>query len=391
MSCVLVLTMAGLLLATDGAPGGLGGELIFPLQPQHAHGSSLVECPNGDLLACWFQGSGERSADDVRILGARLRKGASSWSAPFLMADTPGFPDCNPVMFIDKDRRLWMFWIVVQDHRWEKSLLKYRRAERYENDGPPRWSWQDIILLKPGDDFVKTMKDGLKELIPDEGMWAEYAPPYSRMIEEASQDPAKRQMGWMTRIHPCVLPSGRILLPLYSDGFNTSLMAISDDMCESWRPSLPIVGLGPIQPTVVPRRDGTLVAYLRDSGGPPNRVMMSTSKDSGESWSLARDTSIPNPGSSLEAIVLRDGRWLMVYNDTEDGRHSLAVSVSDDEGTTWKWTKHIEQAANGEASFAYPSVIQTRDGRVHATYSCSRKDAKSIKHATLDAEWVAGK
>jgi predicted neuraminidase len=44
-------------------------QLIFPLDGWHNHASSLVECPNGDLLACWFSGSGERTADDVRILG----------------------------------------------------------------------------------------------------------------------------------------------------------------------------------------------------------------------------------------------------------------------------------------------------------------------------------
>ena len=42
-------------------------DLIFPVQDQHAHGSTLVELPNGDLLVGWFQGSGERWAYDVVI------------------------------------------------------------------------------------------------------------------------------------------------------------------------------------------------------------------------------------------------------------------------------------------------------------------------------------
>jgi predicted neuraminidase len=49
-------------------------QLIFPLNGWHNHASSLVECPNGDLLACWFSGSGERTADDVQILGARASR-----------------------------------------------------------------------------------------------------------------------------------------------------------------------------------------------------------------------------------------------------------------------------------------------------------------------------
>src|SRR6516165_6138641 len=68
-------------------------ELVFPLHPQHNHAPSIVECPNGDLLASWYRGSGERRSDDVAVYGARLRKGTERWSEPFLLADNPGFPD----------------------------------------------------------------------------------------------------------------------------------------------------------------------------------------------------------------------------------------------------------------------------------------------------------
>ena len=53
---------------------------IFPLVKQHVHGSTVVELPNGDILAAWFQGSGERWADDVAIMGARLKAGKQKWS-----------------------------------------------------------------------------------------------------------------------------------------------------------------------------------------------------------------------------------------------------------------------------------------------------------------------
>ena len=62
---------------------GVESELIFPFQTQHVHSSSIVELPNGDFLVCWFQGSGERTANDVAINGARLKKGETKWSEPF--------------------------------------------------------------------------------------------------------------------------------------------------------------------------------------------------------------------------------------------------------------------------------------------------------------------
>ncbi len=379
---------AAVLCLIAGTAWAQQGELIFPVQSKHVHGSSLVQCQNGDLLACWFYGSGERSADDVQIQGARLKKGETQWSEVFQMADTPGFPDCNPVLFIDAQDRLWLFWIRVLANGWQNSLLEFRRAEDYLGDGPPQWNWAGVLALKPGPEFAEDIEAGFKELGVDEPLWAEYALPYSRLIVEAAQDKLKRQLGWMTRIHPLVLPSGRILLPLYSDGFNVSLVAYSDDTGETWNVSKPIVGLGPIQPTLARRTDGTVVAFMRDSGGPPSRVLVATSTDDGETWSVATDTDIPNPGSSLEAITLKDGRWALIFNDTENGRHSLALALSDDEGRTWKWKRRIEEGARRESSFSYPSMIQADDGRIHVTYSHSTREGKSIKHMAVDPEWI---
>ena len=381
----LVATCSSIAPAAEPA---LRGELIFPPQGKHVHGSSIVECPNGDLLACWFYGSGERNADDVMVQGARLKKGTRTWSPVFVMADTPGFPDCNPVLFIDARQRLWLLWIAVRANRWERSLLKYRIAEEYQADGPPKWSWQDVIMLKPGEEFPKAIERAFRELGRDEGAWGEYAKSYPRLVVEAARDKVKRQTGWMTRIHPLVLPSGRILLPLYSDGFNLSLVAISDDLGETWRASGPIVGDGGIQPTIVRKKDGTLVTYLRDTGSAPGRALMSMSRDDGVTWSPARDTEIPNPSSSLEVIALTDGRWVVICNDTERGRHRLALLLSDDEGKTWRWKRHIEPPPGEKGSYAYPSMIQTRDGRLHMTYSHKERGKASIKHTAVDVEWI---
>ena len=48
-------------------------------------------CLAGTCFVCWFHGSGERTADDVGPRRA-LRNGIRTWSAPFLLADTPGIP-----------------------------------------------------------------------------------------------------------------------------------------------------------------------------------------------------------------------------------------------------------------------------------------------------------
>lgn len=370
-----------------GAP--FESEFIFPLQDKHVHASSIVETPQGDLLAAWFHGSGERTANDVQVQGARLRKGASEWSPVFVMADTPDFPDCNPVLYIDAQERLWLFWVTVLANQWESSLLKYRRADNYTADGPPEWNWQDVITLKPSDDFPEQLKEAYKVVIPDEGMWGGYALPYAQLLVEAGKDKLKQQLGWMSRNQPLTLDCGRILLPLYNDGFNMSMVAYSDDQGESWLAGAPIVGLGPIQPTLIQRKDGSIFAFFRDSGGAPQRTQQAESTDKGVSWTYTEDTDIPNPSSSMEVQPLSDGSWIMIFNDTEKGRHRIAVALSKDEGKTWPWKRYLDQREERhEGSFSYPSIIQAEDGTIHATYSYRTEEGATIKHAAFAPEWI---
>jgi predicted neuraminidase len=363
-------------------------ELIFPLQPKHVHSSCIVECPNGDLLATWFHGSGERESPDVVIQGARLRRGSTAWSEVFPMADTPHLPDCNPVLFIDANDELTLFWIAVLGDSWNHCLPRFRKSKDYSGDGPPRWYWQDDLILTPGVEFVEALAEGLPQLSIAAADYGGHAPAPMEALIEAARDPRKRQLGWMPRTHLLTLPSGRILLPLYSDAFYVGLMAISDDAGQSWRPSRPIVGVGLNQPSVVRKQDGMLVAYMRREGPPPPRVQVSTSRDDGETWSLAQASDSPNPNTSLEVISLRDGRWVMAYNDIEVGRDRLALALSDDEGQTWKHRRHLEDIPGG--LFHYPSIIQTRDGRLHLTYTYQPGDEKqrAIKHVVLDADWI---
>ncbi|WP_460473890.1 sialidase family protein [Emticicia fontis] len=383
---LFIFLFAQILLAQN--PAITNSMLIFPTQEKHVHGSSIVSLPNGDFLAVWFQGSGERTADDVRIMGARLKKGDKSWSEPFLMADTPNLPDCNPVLFLNQENKLFLVWIAVQANKWEQSILRFKTSTDYNQSGAPVWNWQDNILLKPNDDFAKEVAARLKSLPDTHHGWAGYAPEYDGMISEASQDATKRSIGWMTRIKPLLMPNARIILPLYSDGFNMSLMAISDDNGTTWRPSLPLVGRGPIQPAVVQKKNGNLVAYMRDSGDSPTRVHYSESTDKGESWSATVKMDIPNT-ASVELLVLNDGRWVFLGNDIYDGRYRLSLFLSDDEGKTWKWKIRMEDHEPNKGGFSYPSLIQTKDGLLHMTYSYHlEKNQKSIKYAVVDPQKI---
>jgi predicted neuraminidase len=403
MLSACLLAMAAL---TPAAPNGesplFRSELIFPPHPQHNHGSCIVETPKGDLLVCWYRGSGERRADDVAVLGARLRRGAKKWSQPFVMADTLGFPDTNPCMVIDPQRRLWLLWCTILDNNWESALLKVKTSVDYERALEPRWKTESVLHIKPGPEFQQIVERDLYR------QWEPYrhqgTPEEQQKLETYLAERLKMatvkltvRLGWMTRVHPTIIGK-RMILPLYSDGFDFSLMAFTDDGGTTWQVSEPLVGPGNVQPSVVPRKDGMLVAFFRDNGPPPQRVLVSESSDNGRTWTLARDTDVTDTGAGVEAIVLKSGRWLLVNNDVEQGRHRLSVSVSEDEGRTWPITRTLEDDAPGPdaGSYSYPSMIQAQDGTIHVTYSyrpnqtnrAREGEGESIKHVQFNEAWL---
>ncbi len=388
LSTIHLLLLA---LAWQGAgqprkPALLNSELIFPPEHWHNHSSSVVELPGGDLLVCWYHGSGEREADDVLIQAARRNRSTGKWTSPFTLADAPGFPETNPVLFVDARQRLFFLWPLIIAHRWETALMKYRISSDYQQaSGPPRWEFQDNIVLIPKNIAART-REFAGQAAEGSGPLADRA---KQLIAHADDEYFSR-MGWFTRTHPLELPSGRLLVPLYSDGFSFGIMAISDDHGYTWTASEPITGAGAVQPSVVRKNDGTLVAYLRDNGPPPKRAQISFSKDDGVTWTQARDTDIPNPGTSLEVIRLRNGDWLMVYNDLERGRYSLLAAVSDDQGATWKWKRHLNGSPDTQNTnqYHYPSLVQGRDGTIHITYSFYTPAGQTIKYVQLNEDWV---
>jgi len=409
---------------------------IFPSQEEHAHGATVVELDNGDMLAAWFQGHGERWADDVKILGSRLLKGKEEWSKPFLMADVPNFPDINPVLFIDQQKTLWLVWYTVIANQWSTSLPKYRISTNYmQKSGAPEWDWQDVIHFKPGDKTergiqpkdkfvisvekqIAAQRESLKlsgtndELLNIFDGYAEKILANSRgenmmksgqiSLEDGSKERAElgypyfRRMGWQTK-NKAIFVDDRIIIPYYSDGFGFSIMVITDDFGKTWQFSNPIVGLGNIQPSMAIKKDGTIVAYMRDNGPQPKRHMMSESKDNGMTWSLVNDSELVNEGSGSDIVTLANGNWVIAYNDTEDGRYTLAVSLSEDEGKTWKYLRHMELDLNEDVKkrnkYSYPSIIQGNDGMIHIVYSYHkyntlRYDDDTIKYVRFSEEWI---
>jgi len=363
----------------------LESQLVFPLRSEHNHAPSIVELPDGSFLASWYRGSGERKADDVAIYGARLAKGSNEWSPDFLMTDTPGFPDGNTAMMVDNQGHLHLFWPLVLANTWESCITQQLVSHQPTGTASPVWNRKESLWLKPEDFSTEALAklDKLLETLPKplpENLAKEVSQVQTRLADKLHQ-----RLGWQTRCKPTVLKSGRILLPLYTDTYSFSIMAISDDHGVTWRAGKPLMGFGNIQPSVLEKKDGSLVAYMRENGF-TDRIRTATSVDGGESWSDVTSLDLPNPGSGLDAVRMASGNWVLIYNDSTKGRNRLAVSLSRDEGQSWSDPKHLENQPAG--SFHYPAIIQSSDGKIHAIYSYFVQEGKSMKHAQFDESWI---
>lgn len=390
-----ILALASLFLLPQCSPAVdpvdekpiLKSELVFPLNPKHNHAPGIAELTNGDFLVSWYRGSGERSADDVAVLGARLRSGESTWSEPFVMADTPGFPDCNTCLMTDPQGKLFLFWPVILANSWESCITRYRVSNSPIGIGSPKWDVDGMMLLKPKD-FQEPALKQLEEQVKAAGELTERRAKVVAAVKEKLGDKLFQRLGWQPRCKPTTLSNGRILLPLYSDTYSLSIMSISDDGGANWYASEPLIGFGAIQPAVMQRKDGTLVAYMRENGY-TGHVRQCESKDNGLTWGTVGVSKIPNPGSGLDGVKLKNGNWVLICNDTSNGRNRLTLLLSEDEGVTWPIRRSIEDHAEG--SYHYPAIIQSRDGLIHAIYSYFVKEGKSMKHAVLNETWIRGK
>jgi predicted neuraminidase len=112
-------------------------------------------------------------------------------------------------------------------------------------------------------------------------------------------------------------------------------------------------------------------------------ILESWSADDGKTWSLLKESALPNNNSGIDAVTLADGTHLLVYNHVKTPinapkgyRTPLNVAVSKD-GKKWYAALVLEDSEIGQ--YSYPSVIQSADGLVHIVYTWRREKIKYVK------------
>lgn len=310
-------------------------EFIYETAPfPSCHASTIEETKNG-LIAAWFGGTRERHPD-VCIWVSRFEGG--HWTPPVEVANGVGFatnrlPTWNPVLFQPKSGPLMLFYKV----------------------GPSPSTWWGMVMTSE-----------------DEGRtWST-----PRRLPEGVLGPIKNK--------PVQLANGDILSSSSTEGKDGWRVHFerSSDGGKTWTVS-PRMNDGKtieaIQPSVLFHGGDKLQAVGRTQQG---KVFEIWSQDSGKSWGEMSLTSLPNPNSGTDAVTLKDGRQLLVYNHSaqEKRRTPLNVAVSKD-GKEWLAAAVLEDDPGAPNGFSYPAVIQTRDGLVHITYTWKRE---RIKHVVVD-------
>ena len=248
-----------------------------------AHASTIVETAPGEFLAAWFGGTNE-GAKDVAIWASRMVSG--TWSAPVEVVREPNTPTWNPVLFHDKSGLLWLYYkFGPSPSEWSAGRLSSR-------DNGKTWS-------------------------PPEHLPAGIYGPI--------------------RNKPLVLSDGTIVSGTSVESYHawTSWVERSTDNGENWTKHGPVVYPGhvyaSIQPAIVPlpKEKDRLRMYVRTTGR-IGKIAYADSSDAGRTWSILKPLELPNPNSGIDAVGLKDGRIVMVYNHTPKGRSPLNVAVSQD-------------------------------------------------------------
>lgn len=315
-------------------PAILSHQFIYETAPYPScHASTIAETANGAVVAAWFGGTHEKNPDVGIWVSHRVN---GEWTpgvevANGVQADGTRHPTWNPVLFQPRGGPLTLYYKV----------------------GPTPQTWWGMFMTSTDDGrtWYKPERLPANMLGPIKNKPVQLA--NGTILSPTSIETPTSPSRWRVYFERSV-NGGAVwtATPYVNDGIDVSA----------------------IQPSILLLGGDRLLALGRTRQG---RVFEVRSEDGGLSWDNFKLTNLPNSSSGTDAVTLRDGRHLLIYNPVEKGRTPLTIAVSND-GMTWKDVITLEDQP-GE--YSYPAIIQTSDGRVHATYTWKRE---RIRHAVID-------
>ncbi len=342
---IFLLTGTGILAQGKWKKGVLADEFIFEqaVFPE-SHASTIAETPEG-LIAAWFGGTKEGNKDVCIWTSHRVN---NQWTAPAkaadgVMNDTLRYPCYNPVLYQVPGGELLLFYKI----------------------GPNVAGWTGWMMRS---------KDNGHTWSPREALPDGYLGPIKNKP---------------------VLLNGVLVCPSSTEKNGWKVhFEYTSDAGKTWTKSADLndgIKVSAIQPSILQYADGRLQVMCRSKNRTINE---SWSSDGGKTWTPMQASALPNNNSGTDAVTLKDGRQLLVYNHVKPDsalpngkgpRTPLNVAISKD-GKKWYAAVILEDSPISQ--YSYPSVIQSKDGMVHIVYTWRRE---RIKYVMIDPSKLKGK
>ncbi|QBE63008.1 exo-alpha-sialidase [Pseudoduganella lutea] len=313
----------------------------MPVGVPSAHASALAALPGGNLISFWWAGSRE-SGPDVKVYASRWSNG--TWSDNWVVASRESLGEAlgfgvrrigNPVAWTAPDGTVHLYVVATGLGGWAASRI--------------------VQLLSHDDGATFTVRRVL---------------PLSPLFNTST----------LVRTSAVPLADGGWWLPVYFEIGNKYPMLMSFDANGEPRRIARIgSGTSSLQPAIVPVTATEVRAWMRDAGE-GRRVQQALSRDGGNSWEDLAPSPLSNQSTSLAALRLSNGNFLMLYNHVAEGgsdRNVLSLALSTD-ARTWRPLADIVSGKPGD-EFSYPTMQQVGD-KLHITYTHQRQ---AIAHHLL--------
>ena len=347
---------ASVSLASPGAPAHPIHEDRFVYThrlTRFAHSPTLTELASGDLLLVWFGGDGEGSPS-VGLYQSTYRPGVGIWTRPLLLTDREQtqaelgryvFTLGNPALWTAPEGSVYLFYVTSWAAGWSGSSIHLKISR----DNGKTWTPAKRLVTSP---FFNS--------------------------------------GTLVRNNPYLYRDGTIGLPAYHEllGVFPEILRVRRDGVVLGKTRIDY-GKRSLQPSIVTLDEEQALALLRprpsraDRDREP-RVLLSRTTDAGQHWSRPAALELTNPGSSVVGLRASDGSILAVTNLSTTSRNDLSLARSVDSGKTWTVMAAIEHSEQGH-QFAYPTLVQATDGRIHLAYAWNYA---RIKHVEFNMTWL---
>lgn len=373
----------------------------LPAPTVQSHAANLLTLPDGRLGCVWFGGTQE-GVPDISIWFSTLEPGSTQWSEPARLSDDSTRSEQNPILFVAPDKALWLLYTAQK--AGNQDTAEVRRRISLDSGR----TWGDVETLFP----------------------------------------ANETGGVFVRQLPVVLPSGRLIIPIFRcittpgekwvGNSDDSAVMISDDAGATWTQHVLPGSLGCVHMNIQRVGDGSLLALFRSRWA--DSIYASRSTDDGSTWSEPVPTELPNNNSSIQFVALTDGRLALVYNHSraeasterrlslydeidddglaeehgqvtepvaaahDDGvkrafwgtpRSPMTLAISEDSGRTWPIRRNLDvgdgyclsnNSRDGlNREYSYPSIHQGPDGALNIAYTYFRQ---AIKYVRVDPQWA---